>query len=109
MKTLNQISAEQPDLYISKALQASRENKVLEIDKNGNLVLKELKRTEFEMAAAVRFKRDILLDKSDKIVSVPDYPIDNEKKQKWIQYRQDLRDITLQSSFPNEVVWPERP
>ena len=109
MKTLYQISVENPDLYISKALQANRENKILEVDQNGQLVLNTIKRTKAEMALAIRCKRNALLNESDKIVSVPDYPIDNEKKQKWIRYRQELRDITLQPFFPNEVVWPEKP
>lgn len=32
-----------------------------------------------------------------------------EKLQEWKTYRQALRDITLQASFPNDVTWPTKP
>ena len=27
----------------------------------------------------------------------------------WLQYRQDLRDITLQEGYPYEIDWPQKP
>ena len=27
----------------------------------------------------------------------------------WLQYRQDLRDITLQPGYPEDITWPTRP
>lgn len=35
--------------------------------------------------------------------------MNTERAQEWKTYRQALRDITLQSEFPNEVVWPIKP
>ena len=32
-----------------------------------------------------------------------------EKLQEWKTYRQALRDIPLQTSFPNDVTWPTKP
>lgn len=32
-----------------------------------------------------------------------------ENQIEWLQYRQDLRDITLQEGYPNNVDWPEKP
>lgn len=30
-------------------------------------------------------------------------------KDKWAPYRQELRDITTQSTFPLNVIWPTKP
>lgn len=40
----------------------------------------------------IRQVRNKYLEETDKMVSVPDYPIDNEAKQKYIEYRKYLRD-----------------
>lgn len=56
----------------------------------------------------VRNIRDFRLNQSDKYV-YPDYPITEEKRTEWTTYRQQLRDITIQPGFPNNVVWPIKP
>lgn len=53
----------------------------------------------------IRKQRDALLVASD-WTQVADAPVD---KQAWAAYRQALRDITLQASFPTDVVFPEAP
>lgn len=53
----------------------------------------------------IRNKRNYLLDKSD-WTQVDDSPVD---KIAWATYRQQLRDITLQTGFPTDVVWPTAP
>lgn len=53
----------------------------------------------------IRNKRNYLLDKSD-WTQVDDSPVD---KIAWATYRQQLRDITLQTGFPTDVVWPTKP
>lgn len=50
----------------------------------------------------VKERRDNLLRDSD-WTQLPDAPVDKEA---WAKYRQALRDVTKQESFP-EVVWPE--
>lgn len=37
---------------------------------------------------------------------LPDSPVDKEA---WAAYRQALRNITQQESFPANVIWPEKP
>ena len=41
----------------------------------------------------IRMKRNELLNECD-FYLIPDYPITTEKKNEWITYRQNLRDIT---------------
>ena len=38
-----------------------------------------------------------------------DFPLSASDKALWADYRQVLRDVTLQSSFPESVTWPARP
>jgi hypothetical protein len=65
-------------------------------------------RNVYTPAQKIRRNRDYLLKKSDKY-SYPDYPMTNEQRTAWIEYRQALRDITAQSGFPDNVVWPVKP
>lgn len=51
-------------------------------------------------------RRDELLRQSD-WTQLPDVNLSN--KQEWMIYRQQLRDLTQQSGFPWEVVWPAIP
>ena len=52
--------------------------------------------------------RDKILHETDKYLLV-DYPVTAEYKQKIIDYRQSLRDISKQRGFPREVDWGEFP
>lgn len=60
-------------------------------------------------AAQYRVSRDRLLNKTDIFVSTPDYPLTDIQKTEIKAYRQQLRDITKQAGFPNNVVWPKIP
>jgi hypothetical protein len=53
----------------------------------------------------VRSQRDWRLSQCD-WTQLPDSPVEAED---WALYRQQLRDVTLQVGFPEEVVWPEEP
>lgn len=53
-------------------------------------------------------KRHILLNESDYLM-MSDYPITDAQREEIKAYRQALRDITKQSGFPENVVWPEKP
>lgn len=55
----------------------------------------------------VRKERDDLLLESDWVV-LPYSPITGSNLNEWIQYRQDLRDVTNQSN-PFEITWPTKP
>ncbi|KWN37908.1 hypothetical protein WT85_04970 [Burkholderia stagnalis] len=56
--------------------------------------------------ADVRWKRNTLLSSSD-WTQAPDVP--QAVRDKWIPYRQALRDLTEQPNFPFDVNWPEVP
>lgn len=59
------------------------------------------------MQNEIRLERDILLSKSDWMFMVTDRPVQN--KEAWAAYRQELRDITKQAGFPDNVIWPTPP
>jgi len=59
------------------------------------------------MSNGIRVKRDILLADCDWMFSLTDRPIKN--REAWLTYRQELRDITKQAGFPDDVIWPTRP
>lgn len=52
--------------------------------------------------------RQKLLTASD-WTQLADVPLTTEQKASWAVYRQSLRDITEQTGFPSEVVWPTAP
>ena len=54
----------------------------------------------------VRLKRFIMLQESDWI-GLTDVNLPN--KQQWIEYRQALRDIPQNYTYPEDVVWPDKP
>jgi hypothetical protein len=58
-----------------------------------------------QLASKVRIQRNKLLLESD-WTQVLDAPLDQTA---WAIYRQELRDITDQTGFPNNVVWPTKP
>ena len=55
-----------------------------------------------------RKERDDLLASTDWIV-IKHMEINKEIPTEWVEYRQALRDITLQSGFPGNVDWPVKP
>lgn len=61
-----------------------------------------------QRANPIRNRRNELLAASD-IYVIVDYPISENKRNEWKAYRQELRDVTLQSTFPDEVIWPTEP
>ena len=65
----------------------------------------ELDDQDSNNAYYVRSKRESLLASSD-WTQLPDSPVE---KAAWATYRQSLRDITSQATFPTEVTWPTKP
>lgn len=57
-----------------------------------------------ELQARIRSIRNYLLNDTDKYVSVPDFPIDENTRNQYIEYRQYLRDYTK-----NENWWLSEP
>lgn len=64
--------------------------------------------TDGELASQIRSNRDATLEATDYLLAA-DYPISPEDLEEVKTYRQALRDITEQSGFPKNVVWPEKP
>jgi len=62
--------------------------------------------TNDEKAAVVRVQRDQLLQQSD-WTQAKDISLSNDAD--WKTYRQALRDIPTQSSFPTNVTFPTKP
>lgn len=55
---------------------------------------------------------EVLAERSKKLVAsdwtqLPDVPL--ATKAAWATYRQELRDITAQSGYPTEIIWPTPP
>lgn len=61
-----------------------------------------------QRATPIRNRRNELLAASD-IYVIVDYPISEIKRDEWKSYRQALRDVTTQSTFPDDVTWPTEP
>lgn len=61
---------------------------------------------ELELEKTNRMKRDQLLQETD-WTQLNDIP--EETKLKYKNYRQSLRDITIQSEFPIKINWPIKP
>jgi hypothetical protein len=55
-----------------------------------------------------RNHRNWLLKDSD-WTQLPDCPLSSGKKSDWALYRQSLRDVTSQTGFPQNIVWPTIP
>lgn len=77
---------------------------------NGSWLLRdktaeELALDEARIADAIRKHRNNLLIESD-WTQVLDAPVDQLA---WKTYRQALRDITAQSGFPHDIIWPTEP
>lgn len=64
--------------------------------------------TDDQWVTMVRRKRDSLISGTDYYI-LPDYPSTPDGIEAVKQYRQELRDITLQSGFPRNVQWPSLP
>lgn len=64
--------------------------------------------TNEEVAEQVRAQRDRRIAETDWYM-MPDYPADPETLEVVKNYREALRDITLQSGFPRAFKWPVVP
>lgn len=57
---------------------------------------------DYEQAVSIRNSMLLECDWTQ----LPDAPVNHAE---WATYRQELRDITTQVGFPNNVVWPTKP
>jgi hypothetical protein len=75
---------------------------ISELDDNEQLILTNQKNVE------VRNQRNAKLMQCD-WTQLSDSPITKQDKSKWKEYRQRLRDVTQQPSFPWNIEWPTPP
>ena len=68
----------------------------------------EILRERQEKESPARIKRAQLLKDSDWTM-LRDTQLTEKQNERWAKYRQDLRDITNQSGFPETVIWPTQP
>ena len=58
---------------------------------------------------------ELAWDKAKKLLAesdwsmLPDVPLMDFQKTAWVEYRRALREIRLQSGFPDAIQWPVRP
>ena len=50
----------------------------------------------------------LLLQQSDWSM-LSDVPMTKGQKEDWIQYRKSLREVRLQTGFPDSIEWPKKP
>lgn len=81
------------------------DGKVVQAWKVVPLPAETLQEREHNQANIIRGERNSRLNTSD-WTQLPDAPVDATE---WATYRQELRDITSQTGFPWEVVWPTEP
>jgi hypothetical protein len=78
-------------------------------DKNGAPILESIKvPDDAHYARRARKERDSLLLDCDWTV-LTDVPMNDKAREKWIEYRQSLRDVPLQPTFPQKIDWPTPP
>lgn len=65
--------------------------------------------------ATVSSAEDLAWDRAKKMLAesdwsmLPDVPMTSGAKAEWTDYRKALREIRLQSGFPNDIIWPKIP
>lgn len=74
----------------------------IDIDDNAKIALDE------RVAESVRIERNNRLSETDWVV-IKALETNSPLSPEWISYRQALRDITQQSGFPWDIIWPSKP
>lgn len=65
---------------------------------------------EEELASSVRASRDsLLLSYIDTMNPIRWETMNEEQKNAWRTYRQELLDVPQQSGFPQNIIWPIKP
>ena len=73
-----------------------------------NYISKQWEIDSAQLILSITRKRNSLLLSSD-WTQLPNNPLTSEQQAAWADYRQQLRDITSQSGYPTNVVWPIQP
>tara|TARA_B110000503_G_scaffold129378_1_gene201550 strand:- start:80 stop:496 length:417 start_codon:yes stop_codon:yes gene_type:complete len=93
-----------------KFIDVSRdESGTIVVQKNEEKVKKSNEDVHKYNVIQFKSKRDILLQKSDWVVSISDSPLPQDKIDEWKVYRQALRDLPSITEDPEKPVWPTPP
>lgn len=93
----------------SDLLEGQSQGKLIQADAKGKPVLADPPApTDDELAAAIRAERNAKIAACDWTV-LADAPLTTTEKTNWKTYRQALRDVTTQPTFPQSVEWPVAP
>ena len=93
-----------------KFIDVSRdESGTIVVQKNEEKVKKSNEDVHKYNVIQFKSKRDILLQKSDWVVSISDSPLPQDKIDEWKVYRQALRDLPSTTEDPANPVWPTPP
>jgi hypothetical protein len=94
------------DIWNTTTLQweANPDQAALEAAQTAAIMQRELQ----QQTAEVLKERKAKLVASD-WTQLPNSPLSAEAQAAWATYRQELRDITAQSGYPTEIIWPTPP
>ena len=70
--------------------------------------VKIINKSDEEIWFEIRNKRNTLLRESD-WTQMNDSPLNTEKKNEWLNYRNNLRNLPQTFINPDEVIWPDVP
>jgi hypothetical protein len=93
-----------PEIVLSgvDTLSARRNNSTIEVYTD------PAKYSTCTMMKRIREQRDTLLQMTDWTV-LPDVNLDEETRQTFVDYRQQLRDITNSNNYPHTIILPTHP
>lgn len=110
--TITEIIGDYPDFLIGMSIPTSGGNRhfqqLVNLINNNDANITDYVQSDDEKAIIIRQERDRLLLSCD-WTQCNDSPLTSEIKTSWGVYRQALRDITSQSTFPESVIWPDIP
>lgn len=93
----------------SALLSGQSSGTVIGSDQNGFPILLDKPAPDDDaLSALARIHRNYLLSMCDWTM-LSDSPLTEQQKSSWVDYRQALRDVPDQKSFPSDVLWPAIP
>lgn len=108
MKTLQQLYNENPTAYMRAAKQANEEQKILSVKDDALFLSEKNALNSVQAAMLVRSIRNEKLFETD-WTQLPDVDLTDTQREKWKEYRQNLRDLPADPGFPQNIEWPEQP
>jgi hypothetical protein len=89
--------------------------KILQTKPNQKFNYKNLTWEDFQGDEEIRFFTDRIIKQRQNLLyasdwtQIPNNPLTTAQQEAWAVYRQELRDISDQSGYPFNVIWPTPP